>query len=155
MGTFLKSYHICKGKTPKCRHPKFSSPVDWYITPSPRHWSTESTVVEYIQEIFVPYVDSQRELCGGDEAALAIMDYFKGQITLKIAELLDQHNIHIPLLPPNTTDRLQTMDLSVNKPTKDFIRREFEDWYASHKLMINVKEEALQRMSQHTYSLLI
>jgi len=35
-------------------------------------------------------------------------------------------------MPPaaNTTDLLQPMDLSVNKPAKDFLKRHFEDWYS-------------------------
>ena len=34
------------------------------------------------------------------------------------------------LLPVNMTDRLQPMDLTVNKPAKDFLKRCFGDWYA-------------------------
>ena len=45
-------------------------------------------------------------------------------------EPLESNNIHVCLLPPNTTDQLQPMDLSVNKPAKDFLKRCFEDWYA-------------------------
>ena len=32
--------------------------------------------------------------------------------------------------PSNTTDRIQPMDLTVNKPAKDFLKRCFGDWYA-------------------------
>lgn len=38
--------------------------------------------------------------------------------------------IHVCLLSPNTTDRLQPMDISVNKPAKDLLKRKFEDWYS-------------------------
>ena len=34
------------------------------------------------------------------------------------------------LLPPNTRDSLHPMDLSVNKPVKDFLKRHFEEWYS-------------------------
>ena len=44
--------------------------------------------------------------------------------------LLDCNNVHVCLLPPNTTDVLQPMDIAVNKPAKDFIRRKFEQWYS-------------------------
>jgi hypothetical protein len=56
------------------------------------------------------------------------MDHFKGQITTSETDLLEMNNIHMCLLPPNTTDLLQPVDVSVNKPAKeDFWKRQFED----------------------------
>lgn len=34
-------------------------------------------------------------------------------------------------IPPNCTDLLQPMDLSVNKSAKSFLKNEFESWYAA------------------------
>ena len=34
------------------------------------------------------------------------------------------------MVPGNTTDRLQPLDVSVNKPAKDFLREKFRTWYA-------------------------
>ena len=34
------------------------------------------------------------------------------------------------LVPPNCTDRLQPLDLSVNRSAKEFLRNEFQGWYA-------------------------
>lgn len=58
------------------------------------------------------------------------MDNFKGQVTTTINELLEAHNINVCLLPPNTTDLLQPMDIAVNKPAKDFLKRKCEHWYS-------------------------
>ena len=44
--------------------------------------------------------------------------------------MLEANNIQVCLLPPNMTDLLQPMDLSVNKPAKDFLKRRFKDWYS-------------------------
>ena len=33
-------------------------------------------------------------------------------------------------MPANCTDKLQPMDLSVNKAAKDFIRQKFREWYS-------------------------
>ena len=129
IGDFLPVQVIYKGKTSRC-HPSFSFPSDWHITHSPRHWSTECTMIDYINHIIVPYVNATRVRLGQNAPALVIMDNFKGQTTPQINEIFEQHNIHVCLLPPNTTDRLQPMDLSVNKPAKDFLKRRFEEWYA-------------------------
>ena len=87
-------------------------------------------MIQYIENIIVLYIDSARQAFQDDTPALIIMDNFKGQITSSVTSLLEENNIHVCLLPPNTTDRLQPMDISVNKPAKDLLRRRFEDWYS-------------------------
>ena len=129
-GDFLPIQLIYQGKTNRC-HPRFQFPADWHVTHSPKHWSTEKTMLQYIVEIIIPYVDRQRESLGDtSKAALVIMDNFKGQITSKVNKILEDSNINVCLLPANTTDLLQPMDISVNKPAKDFLKRKFERWYS-------------------------
>ena len=84
-------------------------------------------MIQYIERIIMPYIEQVRGSYKDDTPALIIMDNFKGQITETVMNLLEANNI---LLPPNTTDRLQPMDLSVNKPAKYFLKRCFEEWYA-------------------------
>ena len=70
-----------------------------------------------------------------------VMDNFKGQVTSKVTALLERHNIHTCLLPPNTTDIMQPMDISVNKSAKAFLKNKFEAWYASEVMkQFNGKE---------------
>ena len=129
LGEFLPLQLIYKGKTNHC-HPKFSFPLDWHITHSPNHWSNESTMLDYIKHIIVPYLRKTRENVGEDKTALIIIDNFKGQITESVIQLLEDHNVHVCTLPPNTTDLLQPMDISVNKPAKDYLRARFDEWYS-------------------------
>ena len=75
-----------------------------------------------------------------DAPALVIMDNFKGQKTSKVNNLLEENRIHVCLLPANTTDRLQPLDISVNKPAKDFLTQKFQDWY-SQKVMEQIEDE--------------
>jgi len=58
------------------------------------------------------------------------MDNFKGQTTPSVSNLLEENNIHVCLLPPITTDRLQPLDVAINKPAKEFIRHKFQEWYS-------------------------
>lgn len=128
-GDFLPPQVIYKGTTKRC-HPKTDLPMDWNITHSKKHWSTEETTLEYIQEIIIPYVKNMRDVIGEDRSALLIMDNFTGQSTIEVHRLLESNNIFTCYIPPNCTDRLQPMDLSVNKAVKNHMREKFESWYA-------------------------
>ena len=125
-GDFLPMQVIYKGKI-ACCHPHFTFPSGWHITHSPKHWSTKQTMLEYMEHIIAPYVQKVRESFQPDTSALVIMDNFKGQITESVSSLLDQYNIHVCLLPLNTTDRLQPMDVLINKPAKDHLKKQFNE----------------------------
>ena len=116
VGEFLPVQLIYGGKT-SLRHAQYSFPSDWHITHSVNHWSNEDTMLLYIKEVIVPYVDRVRYDMNVDEsqAALAIFDHFKGQLTEKVVQLLEEHNIQSVLVPASCTDRLQPLNISVNK----------------------------------------
>ena len=57
---------------------------------------------------------------GAEQAALAIFDGFKGQLTEQVTEPLEEHNIHSVLVSSCYTDRLQPLDISVNKLRNHF-----------------------------------
>ena len=67
-----------------------------------------------------------------DQRALLMFDNFKGQCTEALLKLLDENNVSVVLIPPNCTDRLQPLDVSVNKSAKEFLRRKFHVWYAEN-----------------------
>ena len=84
-------------------------------------------MIEYVQAIILPYIERVCDSFTEDTHALIVVDNFKGQVISAVTELLDSNNIHICLLPPNVTDRVQPKDLSINKPAKDFLKPHFED----------------------------
>ena len=84
----------------------------------------------YINKILVPYVASVREKTKVNIPALVIFDRFKGQRTPRILSLLSSNNFLVAVVPGNCTDRLQPLDVSVNKFAKDFLRQKFQQWYA-------------------------
>lgn len=88
---------------------------------------------EYIKNVIIPYVQQKRKdlELPSEQAALAIFDVFKGQQTAEVAALLEENNIIVVLIPANCTDRLQQMDLSINKAAKEFMRSRFREWYAT------------------------
>ena len=46
---------VQEGMTDRC-HLKYKYPSNWHITHSKKHWSTESTMIGYIEEVIIPYV---------------------------------------------------------------------------------------------------
>ena len=130
-GEFLPPQLVYQGKTTRCL-PHYDFPSDWHITFSANHWSNEDTMKEYIAYIILPYIHKKREelKLASDYPALLTFDNFKAQCTHAILTLLDQNSINVVLVPANCTNRLQPLDLSVNKSVKSHLRNEFQTWYA-------------------------
>ena len=64
------------------------------------------------------------------QPALAIFDCYRGQTTPEFYAVLEKHNIiHVPI-PANCTDKLQPLDISINKPMKDEVKKRFHQWYS-------------------------
>ena len=130
-GDFLPIQLVYQGKTARCL-PKYQFPSDWDITFSANHWCNESTMHQYIDKIILPYLCQKRKelKLPPEQPAVMIFDNFKGQCTEDLLKLLDSSNIDVILIPPNCTDRLQPLDLSINKAAKEFLRKQFHKWYA-------------------------
>ncbi len=130
-GEFLPPQLIYQGKTVACL-PKNKFPDNWHITCTANHWSNEEKMLEYLQLVIVPYVEEKRKelKLSANQSALAIFDVFRGQRTEQVLAALEENNILVVSVPANCTDRLQPMDLSVNKSVKEFMRGKFRDWYS-------------------------
>uniref|UniRef100_A0A1X7TQY0 DDE-1 domain-containing protein n=1 Tax=Amphimedon queenslandica TaxID=400682 RepID=A0A1X7TQY0_AMPQE len=95
----------------------------------------------YLEVILVLYVQEKRTALGlpGTQPALVIFDEFKGQLTDKILMQLEENNIFYVVVPANYTDRLQPLDVSVNRPAKEFLHSKFGEWYAE-KVAMQMKD---------------
>ena len=65
---------------------------------------------------------------------------------------VEAHKILVVAVPPSTTDKLQPLDLSVNKAAKIFLRDLFHHWYAELVITVLGSGEPQQSSSQHDYS---
>ena len=86
----------------------------------------------YITEIIVLFVNYKREDLdlNSNHPALAIFNHFRGQLTDRVKQALEDDNIHSVLIPPAYTGKLQPMDISVNKVIKSLLRLKFSQWYS-------------------------
>jgi len=87
----------------------------------------------YIEKIIIPFVTQKRETLKleASYSVITIFDGFRGQTTNDIRASLNSHNIIPMQLPLNCTDKLQPLDISINKPMKDHLKAKFQQWYAN------------------------
>lgn len=131
-GDFLPPQLIYKGTTPRCL-PSVNFPPSWDVTYSNNHWSSEKTMESYLMKVLIPFVNKKKEqlkLAQEQRALIIFADKFKGQITDKFPGLLELNNMSVVMIQAHCTDRLQPMDVSVNKSAKVFLRNEFQEWYS-------------------------
>jgi hypothetical protein len=142
-GDFLPVQVIYSGKTKRSVPTSITFPKDWHVTYTQNHWANETTTEAYINQLLFPYIVKKRaELhLPPDKPALVIFDRFKGQCTQKILNLLDNNNVRVCMVPANCTDRLQPLDVSINKAAKEYLRNQFQQWY-SEQVCKQLKEES-------------
>ena len=130
-GDFLPLQLVYEGKTARCL-PRVEFPGDWHITYSSTHWSNKTTMKVYVDQNILPYITQKRvELKSApNHASLLLFDNFRAQRTEYLLTYINSHNVYVVLIPPNCTDKLQPLDLSVNKPVKDFLWDKFQQWYS-------------------------
>ena len=122
---------IYQGKTVGC-HPKITFPAKWNVTHSENHWSTEETMIEYLEKVIIPYVVETRERLdlADDHPALAIFDVFSAYHCNSVLAKLKSHNIHQVFVPAGCTGELQPLDVGVNQDFKQLMKNSFSRWYA-------------------------
>ena len=126
-GQFLPMQLIYGGKTLKSL-PNFEFPDSFSLSVNPKHFSNNQESIKVVTEIVVPYVENQRKkLQKPDQAALLILDIFRGQITEDVTSLLQKYNILLVLVPNNMTHMFQLLDLTVNKHCKTFRKNLFSE----------------------------
>ena len=98
-----------------------------------------ATMLQYIESI-CPYVEGVRSRLSCD-SAVVIIDNFKGQVHQQLMICYSHYNIHTCLLSANTTEHLQPLHISVNKPVTDHPRNRFDNWY-SQQVMQQLYEKS-------------
>ncbi|XP_060570431.1 uncharacterized protein LOC132728775, partial [Ruditapes philippinarum] len=121
---------IYAGLTDQC-HPKYTFPEGWDIFHSPSHWSTEETMLRYVENVIVPYIDHVREEDDLPlrQRALCIFDVYKAHRGQSLLDLLDRNGIKAVFVPGACTDRVQPLDPIPNNLFKSYLKTEFLSFY--------------------------
>ena len=88
--------------------------------------------MKVIDDIIIPYLAAKKEELGlpQDAKGLLILDVFRGQMTDRVLNHLEENNILFVKIPANMTHILQPLDLSTNSWAKKYMKKRFSRWYA-------------------------
>ena len=87
-------------------------------------------MIQFVDNVIIPYIDDI-PLSEKSEKTVAIFDVYKAHRDDKLLNHLKANNI-IPLfVPAACTDKLQSLDLSVNHEYKEILKTHFHDWYSA------------------------
>ena len=128
-GDFLGMQLIYGGKTERSI-PNVNFPKNFSLSANPKHYSSEEESMKVIDEIIIPYLAAKKEELGlpQDAKGLLILDVFRGQMTDRILNHLEENNILFVKIPANMTHILQPLDLSTNSWAKKYMKKRFSRW---------------------------
>ena len=131
-GDLLPPQLLYQGKAEHCHH-KVDFPEEWDIWYSENHWSNESTMIRFADEILIPYVREMHNKLDLPlkQPALAVFDVFAAHRVNSFLTKLERAGIKVKLIPGGCTRELQPLVLSGNAQFKDAVKTQFVSWYAN------------------------
>ncbi|GES77944.1 pogo transposable element with KRAB domain [Rhizophagus clarus] len=70
------------------------------------------------------------------EPAMIVYDSFCGHLKENVKTKFKQHNFHLTIIPAKLTSVCQPLDISINKPFKDNLRKK---WHNEHDRTFGIK----------------
>jgi len=111
---------------------KKGGPKGSRYTATPSGWFDNYLFVLWMKDILIPYC---RRLRG---KKLLLVDNLSSHISMEVIELCREHNIEFVCLPPNSTNKMQPLDVGVFGPMKNAWReqlRRYQDQDPEAKLI--------------------
>ena len=141
-GFLLPPHLIYCGKTDKCHAADVTFPLGWDVYRSENLWSTEATMLHFIDCVLAPYVQSTKERLGleKDQFALPLFDVLTAHRCESVLQALEKNHIKRCFITANCTGELQPLDLTVNQVFKQELKACF---------MLNWLENKLRRAGRY------
>ena len=122
----------------------------WSIVFTENHWSNFETMVIYVRDVLLPYFAKQRQRLGKpeNEYAIVLLDCWSVHRQTAFLNLLLANYIIPIFVPGGMTGVLQPQDISVNRPFKNDIRKQFDEWLLSLPLDQHRRAGSLTTLKQ-------
>jgi hypothetical protein len=98
-------------------------PTELGMTVQNRAWLDQETFVDWVSDYWKPFVESN-----GIEISYMILDESTVHLTQSVKDALIACGTEFDYIPGGYTSRVQPLDVGINKPFKNNIRNQFEDW---------------------------
>uniref|UniRef100_A0A671NPD7 HTH CENPB-type domain-containing protein n=1 Tax=Sinocyclocheilus anshuiensis TaxID=1608454 RepID=A0A671NPD7_9TELE len=121
-GTKLPPYVILKSKTV----PKEGIPTGIIVCAQKKGWMETELVVDWLKVVW-----GRRSGPLRNKRNMLILDAFRGHLTSPVKEQLRAMNGDLVIIPGGMTSQLQVLDVVVNKPFKDNLRKRYTEWLLS------------------------
>jgi hypothetical protein len=83
---------------------------------------------------------------------MLVLDAFRGHLSEEMKVKLDRKNCDLVVIPGSMTSQFQQLYVSVNKPFKDYLRKEYEAWLLSENLPLtpsgNIKRASASKLAE-------
>jgi len=121
-GTKLRPMVIFKRKT----MPKVSFPKGVFVHVNAKGWMDEEGIKLWIQNVWNRRPNAFRNL-----RSLLVWDMFKPHLSTDVKRRLATNKTDLALIPGGLTSVLQPLDVCLNKPFKDHMREQWNEWFTS------------------------
>ena len=123
-GKMLKPMVIFKGRTQRSVSKVAYQRSKVFVTYQHKAWMDESLMKQWIKEVLPKYTKGRH--------CLLVLDSFRGHLTEAVSRSLGAANATAVVIPGGCTGKVQPVDVSLNKPIKDTVRGQWEE-FMMHK----------------------
>ena len=80
---------------------------------------------------YIDYLNNEKNNNGFGTPMLMVYDSFRGHLEESVKEKFKEYNYDLAVIPGGLTSICQPLDVAINKPFKDNLRKEWHLWMAS------------------------
>lgn len=98
-------------------------PLSSFYSVQPKAWMDSVRMLEWIEKVWKPWTATKN-----GKPTLLVMDEFSAHMTTAVRNAIADCGSYYELIPGGYTSKLQAMDVGLNKPFKNHIRDQYDDW---------------------------
>ena len=121
-GSKLPPYVILKRKTV----PKDPMPAGIIVRAHEKGWMETGLVVDWLKVVWGARYGGLRK-----RRNMLVLDAFRGHLTEPVKSQVRAMNGDLVIIPGGMSSQLQVLDVVVNKPFKDNLRKKYTEWLLS------------------------